>query len=83
MPDAAPPATTVRLDGPGPRVLDRPLSDLDVAGFDEALRVVPRWPGCPWVAIDVVGLDEAPRILVLRRVRFVRRLSLRVSQLGT
>jgi len=55
-------ATTVRLDrGAKPVITDGPFvegkevvsgySEIEVADFDEALRMVREWPGCPIVEI--------------------------------
>jgi hypothetical protein len=54
-------ATTVRLDGGGPVIVDGPFvegkevvsgyAEIEVADLDEALRMVKTWPGCPVVEI--------------------------------
>jgi hypothetical protein len=54
-------ATTVRLEGPEPVVLDGPFvegkevvsgyAEIEVADLDEALSMVRTWPGCPVVEI--------------------------------
>jgi hypothetical protein len=54
-------ATTVRLDGGEPVVVDGPFvegkevvsgyAEIEVADLDEALRMVKSWPGCPVVEI--------------------------------
>nr|WP_205856324.1 YciI family protein [Phytoactinopolyspora endophytica] len=57
-------ATTVRLEGGEPVVVDGPFvegkevvsgyTEIDVADLDEALRVAKAWPGCPVVEIRPV-----------------------------
>ncbi|MFJ7073751.1 YciI family protein [Streptomyces sp. NPDC098781] len=57
-------ATTVRLEGGEPVVVDGPFvegkevvsgySEIEVADLDEALRMVRTWPGCPVVEIRPV-----------------------------
>ncbi|MGC9540387.1 YciI family protein [Streptomyces sp. UG1] len=57
-------ATTVRLGGGEPVVVDGPFvegkevvsgyTEIDVADLDEALRMVRTWPGCPVVEIRPV-----------------------------
>jgi hypothetical protein len=57
-------ATTVRLDGGEPVVLDGPYvegkevvsgyQEIEVADLDEALRLARTWPGCPVVEIRPV-----------------------------
>jgi hypothetical protein len=54
-------ATTVRLDGAEPVVVDGPFvegkevvsgyTEIEVADLDEALRMVMTWPGCPVVEV--------------------------------
>jgi hypothetical protein len=54
-------ATTVRLDGGAPVIVDGPFvegkevvsgyAEIEVADLDEALRMVKTWPGCPVVEI--------------------------------
>jgi hypothetical protein len=54
-------ATTVRLDGGEPVIVDGPFvegkevvsgyAEVEVADLDEALRMVRTWPGCPVVEI--------------------------------
>jgi hypothetical protein len=54
-------ATTVRLDGGEPVIVDGPFvegkevvsgyAEIEVADLDEALRMVRTWPGCPVVEI--------------------------------
>jgi hypothetical protein len=54
-------ATTVRLDGGEPVIVDGPFvegkevvsgyAEIDVSDLDEALRMVHTWPGCPVVEI--------------------------------
>ncbi|WP_314176530.1 YciI family protein [Streptomyces winkii] len=57
-------ATTVRLGGGDPVVLDGPFvegkevvsgyTEIEVADLDEAMRMVRTWPGCPVVEIRPV-----------------------------
>ncbi|CCK28684.1 hypothetical protein BN159_4305 [Streptomyces davaonensis JCM 4913] len=57
-------ATTVRLEGGEPVVVDGPFvegkevvsgyAEIEVADLDEALRMVRTWPGCPVVEIRPV-----------------------------
>jgi hypothetical protein len=57
-------ATTVRLGGGDPVVVDGPFvegkevvsgyAEIEVADLDEALRMVGTWPGCPIVEIRPV-----------------------------
>lgn len=57
-------ATTVRLEGGEPVVIDGPFvegkevvsgyAEIEVADLDEALRMVRTWPGCPVVEIRPV-----------------------------
>lgn len=57
-------ATTVRLQGGEPVVVDGPFvegkeivsgyAEIEVADLDEALRMVRSWPGCPVVEIRPV-----------------------------
>jgi len=57
-------ATTVRLDGGEPVVMDGPFlegkevisgyTEIEVADLDEALRIVKTWPACPVVEIRPV-----------------------------
>jgi hypothetical protein len=61
-------ATTVRLGGAEPVVLDGPFvegkevvsgyTEIEVADLDEALRMVRTWPGCPVVEIRPVESME-------------------------
>jgi hypothetical protein len=54
-------ATTVRLDGGEPVIVDGPFvegkevvsgyAEIEVSDLDEALRMVKTWPGCPVVEI--------------------------------
>jgi hypothetical protein len=58
-------ATTVRLDGGEPVIIDGPFvegkevvsgyREIEVADLDEALQVVMTWPGCPVVEIRPVA----------------------------
>jgi hypothetical protein len=58
-------ATTVRLDGGEPVIVDGPfvegkevvsgLTEIDVADLDEALRLSRSWPGCPVVEIRPIA----------------------------
>lgn len=60
-------ATTVRLGGGEPVVVDGPFvegkevisgySEVEVADLDEALRMVADWPGCPVVEIRPVEVE--------------------------
>jgi hypothetical protein len=57
-------ATTVRLDGAEPVVVDGPFvegkevvsgyAEIEVSDLDEALRMVKSWPGCPVVEVRPV-----------------------------
>lgn len=57
-------ATTVRLEGGDPVVVDGPFiegkevvsgyTEIEVADLDEAMRMVRTWPGCPVVEIRPV-----------------------------
>lgn len=57
-------ATTVRLEGGDPVVVDGPFiegkevvsgyAEIEVADLDEAMRIVRAWPGCPVVEIRPV-----------------------------
>ena len=59
-------ATTVRLEGGKPIVVDGPFvegkevvsgyAEIDVADLDEALRMVATWPACPVVEIRPVDI---------------------------
>nr|WP_240929806.1 YciI family protein [Streptomyces coryli] len=64
-------ATTVRLGGGEPVVVDGPyvegkevvsgIAEIDVADLDEALRMVRSWPGCPVVEIrPLLSVPSAP-----------------------
>jgi hypothetical protein len=54
-------ATTVRLEGSDPVIIDGPFvegkevvsgyAEIEVSDLDEALRMVKSWPGCPVVEI--------------------------------
>ncbi|MCZ9338308.1 YciI family protein, partial [Streptomyces sp. TRM76130] len=60
-------ATTVRLQGGEPVVVDGPFverkevvsgyTEIEVADLDEALRMVRTWPGCPVVEIRPVEIS--------------------------
>lgn len=60
-------ATTVRLEGGDPVVVDGPFVEgkevisgyveIDVADLDEALRIAKSWPGCPVVEIRPVDFS--------------------------
>jgi hypothetical protein len=60
-------ATTVRLEGGEPIVVDGPFvegkevvsgyAEIEVADLDEALRMVKTWPGCPVVEIRPLELS--------------------------
>jgi hypothetical protein len=57
-------ATTVRLDGGEPVIVDGPFvegkevvsgyTEIEVADLDQALRMVKTWPGCPVVEVRPV-----------------------------
>jgi len=57
-------ATTVRLNGGGPVIVDGPFvegkevvsgyAEIEALDLDEALRMVKTWPGCPVVEIRPV-----------------------------
>jgi hypothetical protein len=58
-------ATTVRLEGGDPVIMDGPFvegkevisgfAEIDVADLDEALRLVKSWPACPVVEIRPIS----------------------------
>lgn len=61
-------ATTVRLDGGEPVIVDGPFVEgkevvsgyveVEVANLDEALRMVKTWPGCP--VVEIRPLETTP-----------------------